>query len=57
LVVLGDEVTKILSNSLFTYFTEQGKTGKTEIESKENHAIKMAKKPKNKVSKICNEPA
>ena len=27
----GDEVTKLLHNSLFTFFTEQGKTGKTEI--------------------------
>ena len=31
LVVFGDEVTKILRNSLFTFFTEQGKAGKTEI--------------------------
>ena len=31
LVVFGDEVTKVLPNSLFTFFTEQGKTGKTEI--------------------------
>jgi hypothetical protein len=28
LVVFGSEVTKILRNSLFTFFTEQGKTGK-----------------------------
>ena len=28
MVVFGDEVTKILCNSLFTFFTEQGKTGK-----------------------------
>ena len=46
---------KILCNSVFTFFTEQGKTGKTEIESKENHATKMTKKNKNKVTKICNE--
>ena len=31
LVVFGDEVTKILRNSLITFFTEQGKAGKTEI--------------------------
>ena len=31
LVVFGDEVTRILRNSLFTFFTEQGRTGKTEI--------------------------
>ena len=31
LVVFGDEVTKILRNILFTFFTEQGKTGKMEI--------------------------
>ena len=31
LVVFGDKVTKMLCNSLFTFFTEQGKTGKTEI--------------------------
>jgi hypothetical protein len=31
LVVFGDKVTKILHNSLFTFFTEQGKTGKTKI--------------------------
>ena len=30
LVVFGDKVTKILHNSLFTFFTSQGKTGKTE---------------------------
>ena len=28
LMVVGDQVTKILHNSLFTFFTEQGKTGK-----------------------------
>ena len=31
LVVFVDEVTKILRNSLFSFFTEQGKTGKTQI--------------------------
>ena len=30
--------------------------GKTEIEHKENYRIKLTKKPKNKVTKICNEP-
>ena len=34
LVVFGDEVTKILCNSLFNFFTEQGKTVKTEIKVK-----------------------
>ena len=28
MVVFGDQVTKILHNSLFSFFTEQGKTGK-----------------------------
>ena len=41
-----------LCNSLFTFFTEQGKTGKTEIQSKENHATKMTKKPKTKLPKF-----
>ena len=31
LVVFGKEVTKRLRNSLFTLFTEQGKTGLTDI--------------------------
>ena len=31
LVVFGEKVTKILRNSLFTFFTGQGKTGKTKI--------------------------
>ena len=31
LVVFEKEVTEILCYSLFTFFTEQGKTGKTEI--------------------------
>jgi hypothetical protein len=30
LVVFGNKVTKILRNSLFTFFTEQGKTGKND---------------------------
>ena len=34
----GDQVTKILQNSLFTFFTEQDKTGKTEIHGNENLA-------------------
>ena len=29
--VFGDEVMNILRNSVFTFFTEQGNTGKTEI--------------------------
>ena len=41
----GDEVTK-------TLFIEQGKTDKTEILSKENHATKMMKKPKTKLPKF-----
>ena len=41
--------------STYYIFTEQGKTGKTEICGKENHATKMTKKTKNKVTKICNE--
>ena len=46
LVAFGDKATKILCSSLFTFFTEQGKTGKPEIYSKENQATKMTKKPK-----------
>jgi hypothetical protein len=38
LVVLGNEVTKILRNSLFTFFTEQGKTGKNVTHGNENLA-------------------
>jgi hypothetical protein len=57
LVVFGDEVTKILCNSLLTFFTEQGKTGQAEIQSKENHATKMTKISKNEVTKVCNEPS
>ena len=52
MVVFGDEVTKILHNSLFTFFTEQGKTGKMEFESKENHESKTTKKPKMKLPKF-----
>ena len=32
--VFGNEVTKILRNSLFTFFTEQGKTGQMEFKVK-----------------------
>ena len=38
LVVFGDKVTKILHNSLFTFFTEQGKTGKNGTHGNENLA-------------------
>jgi hypothetical protein len=38
LVVFGNEVTKILRNSLFTFFTEQGKTGKIGTHGNENLA-------------------
>ena len=31
LVVFGDQITKILHNSVFTFFTEQGKMGKMDI--------------------------
>ena len=41
-----------LRNSLFTFFTEQGKAGKTEIQSKENHATKMTKKTKTNLPKF-----
>ena len=37
-VVFGDQVTKILHNSLFTFFIEQGKTGKNGIHGNENLA-------------------
>ena len=35
-VVFGDQATKILHNSLFTFFTEQGKTGKNGTHENEN---------------------
>ena len=38
LVVFGDQVTKIFHNSLFTFFTEQGKTGKNGTHGNENLA-------------------
>ena len=38
LVVFGNEVTKILQISVFTFFTEQGKTGKNRIHGNENFA-------------------
>ena len=38
LVVFGDQVTKILHNSLFTFFTEQGKTGKNGTHGNKNIA-------------------
>ena len=53
-VIFGNEVTKVLSNSLLTFFTEQGKTGKTEIQSKENQQDN--KKTRSEVTKICIEP-
>ena len=34
-LVFGDKVTEALCHSLFIFFTEQGKTGKMEIHSKE----------------------
>ena len=37
-VVFGNEVTKILHNSLITFFTEQGKTGKYGTHGNENLA-------------------
>ena len=37
-MVFGDQVTKILKNSLFTFFTEQGKTGKNGTHGNENLA-------------------
>ena len=43
-----------LRNSLFT---EQGKAGKTEIQSKENHATKMTKKTKTKLPKFVMSQA
>ena len=53
-MVFGDEFTTILRNGLFTFFTEQGKTGKTEIQSKENQQDN--KKTRSEVTKICIEP-
>ena len=38
MVVFSDQVTKILHNSLFTFFTEQGKTGKNGTHGNENLA-------------------
>ena len=58
MVVLGDKVTKILHNNLFTFFTEQDKTGKNET-----HKMKILQPifgilvalTKNKLTKIYNE--
>ena len=52
MVVFGDKVTKILCNSLFTFFTVQGKTGKMERKS----CNQNDERTKNEVTKICNEP-
>ena len=52
MVVFVDEVTKILCNSLFTFFTEQGKTGKNGTHRNTIFGILT----KNEVMKICNEP-
>ena len=49
MVVFGDKVTKILCNSLFTFFNEQGKTGKTENKVKK---ITQPKLQKNIISKV-----
>ena len=38
MVVFGDKVTKILHNSLFSFLTEQGKTGKNGTHGDENLA-------------------
>ena len=38
MVVFGDQVTKILHNSLFTFFTEQSKTGKNGTHGNKNLA-------------------
>ena len=37
-VTLGDEVNEILRNSLFTFYTEQGNTGKKGTHENENLA-------------------
>ena len=59
MVVFDDQVTKILHNSLFTFFTEQDKTGKNET-----HKMKILQPifgilvalRKNELTKIYNEP-
>ena len=59
MVVFGDQVTKILCNSLFTFFTVQGKQAKTEhMEVKILQPIFgiLVVLAKNELTKICNEP-
>ena len=56
MVTFVDKVTKILKYYVIFVYILQGKTGKTEIECKENHATKVTKKTKNEVTKIFNEP-
>ena len=64
MVVLGSQVTKIgprktLCNSLFTFLTEQGKTGKNGTHGNKNPTTyfgNFGSFDKNEVTKICNEP-
>ena len=46
LVAYGDEVTDILCNSFFPFFTKQGKTGKTELKVKKITELKWQKDQK-----------
>ena len=52
LVVFGDEVTKILRNSLFTFLLSKARQAKQKFKVKKNHATKMTKKPKTKLPKF-----
>ena len=56
LVVFGDQVTKILHNSLFTFFTEQGKTEHMEMKISQPIVGVLVDLRKNKLTKICNKP-
>ena len=57
LVVFGDQVTKILHNSLLTFFTEQGKTGKNRTHGNENLTTYFWYFGSfDEVTKMCNEP-
>ena len=56
LVVFGDEVTKVLRNSLFTFFYWARQDGQNGNLRKKQIRNRNDKKTKNKVTKICNEP-
>ena len=58
-LVFGNEVTKILRNSLFTFLLSKARQAKTElVEMKISQPIFgiLVALTKNEVTKVCNEP-